>query len=179
MENVKVVNTAKKYEGMEETIVPILFELLRERLALDEEMYEKTEKLEAEFEAKKDPNSISHLDLKPIWKEYNDRLTALIDGRVSEELKSRTRACALGDPDYYYMNGEFAAEFTMRRADTATIVTTFKEISNRIPDCNRNADGIGKHKFSMRLVDGKWILDNVFDWRFERWRKTAAGFTVL
>lgn len=179
MENVKVVNTAKKYEGMEDVIVPILFAILRERLALDEEMYAKTEKLEAEFEAKKDPNRISHFDLKPIWKEYNERLAELMDGRISDELKSRTRACALGDPDYYYMNGEFVAEFTMRRADMATIVTTFKEISGRIPEENKNANGFGGHKFVMRLVDDKWILDNVFDWRFERWRKTAAGFTVL
>lgn len=179
MENVKLVNTSKKYEGMEDVIVPVLFALLRERLALDEEMYEKTETLEAEFEAKKDPDRISHFDLNPIWKEYNERIAELIDGRVSDELKSRTRACVLGDPDFYYMNGEFQAEFTMRRADMATIVTAFKEISRRIPEENKNADGFGRHKFVMRLVDDKWILDNVFNWRFERWIKTAAGFTVF
>lgn len=180
MENVELVNTAKKYESMAETIVSVLFKLLRDRVALDEDMYIKYDELEKEFEATRDPDSISHLDLKPIWKEYNERLTELIDGRVSEDLKNRTHVRGLYhiSEDYYYINGEFKAEFTMRRADMATIITTFKEISTHIPECNRNPDDIGRTKFVMRLVDGAWILDNVFEWRFERWRKTAAGFSI-
>lgn len=45
MENVELANTSEKFAPMAETMVPVLFRLLRDRVALDEDIWAKDEEI--------------------------------------------------------------------------------------------------------------------------------------
>lgn len=166
MENVELASTAKKYEKMADVLVPMLFGLLRERLALDEDIWAK----EAEIRKENAANGAGELASSPkrnaLWDEYKTRYSELIEGRLSEELLNKSHAAVIGPKSvYFYINGKFKAKFTMRRENMATIITEFEN------------DDIDKHKFVMRLIDGKWLLDAVYVWKFESWR--ASDFSAF
>lgn len=163
MENVELLNTAEKYAPMAETIVPVLFQLLRDRVALDEEMWAKREELGKQNIANGLREHARTPERAALWKEYNKRYFEFMEGRVSEKLLNKSSAnCMSSQSDYFYINGEFQAEFTMRRSNMAAIIISFKD------------DDIGKHKFVMRFIDDKWLLDSVYQWKFGSWR--SVGF---
>lgn len=151
MENVELVNTTEKYAPMAETIVPVLFELLRDRVALDEDIWAKNEEIGKQNIANGLREHASTPEKKALWEEYHKRLFELIEGRVSEKLLKKSGAnCMKNRSDYFYINGEFQAEFTMRQSNMAAIITSFKTYH------------IEKQKFVMRFIDNKWLLDSVY-----------------
>lgn len=159
MENVELVNTSEKYAPMAETIVPVLFQLLRDRVALDEDIWAKDEEIGKQNIANGLREHAPTPEKKALWEEYHKRFFELIEGRVSEKLLKKSGAnCMKNRSDYFYINGEFQAEFTMRQYNMATIIISFKTYH------------IEKHKFVMRLIDDKWLLDSVYHvWHTGSW----------
>lgn len=164
MENIELVNTAEKYAPMAEIIVPVLFQLLCDRVALDEDIWANNEELCKQNIANGLREHASTPEKKALWKEYNKRYFELIKERVSEKLLNKSGAnCMSSESDYFYINGEFQAEFTMRQSNMATIIISFKTYH------------IEKHKFVMRFIDDKWLLDSIYHaGHTQSWR--SVGF---
>lgn len=151
MENVELVNTSEKYAPMAETIVPVLFRLLRDRVALDEDIWAKNLEVRKQNIANGLHEHAASPEDKALWQEYHKRFFELIEGRVSEKLLKKSGANNMSSRShYFYINGEFQAEFTMRQSNMATIIISFKTYH------------IEKQKFVMRFIDDKWLLDSVY-----------------
>lgn len=84
--------------------------------------------------------------------ECRTRFEFIIDGRVSEKLRSCGNANSFGHPSkYFYLNsGAFSAEFTMQKEDVASVITHY----------NRSIDM--KDKFVLRLIDDIWLIDEKY-----------------
>ncbi len=150
--NITLKSTPKKYEKMWEELLPPLFELLKELDALEQEIFQRDSAMDKEKPALKIPPNQIHPKWKELMKEYRTRFQGIIDGRVSEKLMSRGYANSFGNPSkYFYLNSEeFAAEFTMRKADMASVITHYKKSLDM------------KHKFVLRLIDGRWLVDEKY-----------------
>lgn len=145
-------STPEKYKKMLDELVPPLFELLKAIDILEDEIFKRNSKLEQEkIVLKISPNQV-HPKWFELTAEYKKRFKNLIDGKVSEKLIARGYANSFGKPsEYFYLNsGEFSAEFTMRKPDVASVVTYFKHGLDM------------KHKFVLRLVNGKWLIDEKY-----------------
>ncbi len=145
-------STPEKYEKMTEELVPPLFELLRELDSLEQEIFVRNREMDNEKPILKIPSHQIHPKWHELLSEYRTRFLCIIDKRVSEKLKSRGYANSFGHPTrYFYMtSGAFSAEFTMRKEDMANIVIYFKKSLDM------------KHKFVLRLIDGKWLIDEKY-----------------
>lgn len=127
-------------------------ELLQKLTFLEEEIYERNKGLDAEKGLLKIPSHQIHPKWKELMDEYHQRYLAFLDGCVSEKLLSKGARNSYGHPsEYSYLQGEnFSVWFTMRKGDLATVIPYYGEALEM------------KHKFVLRLIDGKWLIDEKF-----------------
>ncbi len=147
-----ICKASAKYAPMTNEICEPLFELLRNRNALEKEIFERNEQLNIEREKV----GISKNIVAPGWdeliKEYRKRMYELLKDNCTEKLLSRGYAIFFGKPqEFGYIDDECTAEFKMRYADKASIETHYTKVTVK-----------QKHKFVMRLVDGKWLIDELY-----------------
>ena len=118
----------------------------------EEEIYERNKELDAEKRLLKIPSHQIHPEWNELMDEYHQRYLALLDGCVSEKLLSKGARNSYGHPsEYSYLRGEnFSVWFTMRKRDLATVILYYEEALEM------------KHKFVLRLIDGKWLIDEKF-----------------
>ncbi len=148
-------STPAKYEKMMEELVPPLFELLKELDSLEQEIFVRNCEMDKEKPALKIPSHLVHPKWNELISEYRTRFGVIIDKRVSEKLRSRGYANSFGNPSRYsYLkSGAFSAEFTMRKEDMASIVIHYQSSNNSVDK---------KHKFVLRLIDDKWLIDEKY-----------------
>lgn len=149
---ITIKSTPAKYEKMMEELVPPLFKLLKELDSLEREIYVRNCALDKEKLTLNIPANQIHPKWKELMGEYRTRYGVMIQGKVSEKLRSRGYANSYGDPSkYFYLDSEvFSAEFTMRKEDMASIITHYKKSIDR------------KDKFVLRLIDGIWLIDEKY-----------------
>ena len=145
-------NTPEKYKKMAEKLLPPFLELLQKLSLLEEEIYERNKELDAEKMVLKIPSHQIHPKWRDLMDEYHQRYLALIEDHVSEKCFSKGPRNSYGHPsEYAYLKGEdFSVQFTMRKEDRATVILQFEEALAM------------KHKFVLRLIDGKWLIDEKF-----------------
>ena len=145
-------STPEKYKKMVDELLPPLLELLQKLTFLEEEIYEYNKELDAEKRLLKIPSHQIHPEWKKLMDEYHQRYLALLDGCVSEKLLLKGARNSYGHPsEYSYLRGEnFSVWFTMRKRDLATVILYYEEALEM------------KHKFVLRLIDGKWLIDEKF-----------------
>lgn len=146
-----ICEAAEKYRHFQDEVCGTLFELLRELAALEKEIFDR----DRAYTEQKLKNGIAPNQIYPEWhdlmNEYRTRSREIAEPRCTEKLLSCGLAGSFGSPQKYgYLDEECTVNFKMRAADKATVETHYKH-------------GIDhKHKFSLVLVDGNWLLDAVF-----------------
>lgn len=145
-------STPEKYKKMVDELLPPLLELLQKLTFLEEEIYERNKELDAEKRLLKIPSHQIHPEWKELMDEYHQRYLVLLYGCVSEKLLSKEARNSYGHPsEYSYLRGEnFSVWFTMRKGDLATVILYYEEALEM------------KHKCVLRLIDGKWLIDEKF-----------------
>ena len=145
-------STPEKYKKMVDELLPPLLELLQKLTLLEEEIYERNKELDAEKRLLKIPSHQIHPKWNELMDEYHQRYLALIEDHVSEKCFSKGPRNSYGHPsEYAYLKGEdFSVQFTMRKEDSATVILYYEEALEM------------KHKFVLRLIDGKWLIDEKF-----------------
>lgn len=145
-------STPEKYKKMVDELLPPLLELLQKLTFLEEEIYERNKELDAEKRLLKIPSHQIHPEWKELMDEHHQRYLALIEDHVSEKCFSKGSRNSYGHPsEYSYLKGEdFFVQFTMRKGDLATVILYYEEALEM------------KHKFVLRLIDGKWLIDEKF-----------------
>lgn len=149
--NLTLKNTFKKYDIMAEILIPPLFELLKALDNLEKEIFERNHTMNLEKPSLNIPSHQVHPNWRALMREYEERFKAILEGKVTEKLLSRGYATQYSKPsEYAYLNETFSIDFTMRKADMATIVIHYQEALEM------------KHKFVLRLIDGKWLVDEKY-----------------
>ena len=150
--NLTLKNTFKKYETMVEVLMPQLFELLTALDALEKEIFERDHALTLEKPSLNLPSHQVHPNWHALMREYEERFKAILEDKVTEKLLSRDHATQYSQPsEYAYLNDEASRiDFTMRKADMATIVIHYQQALEM------------KHKFILRLIDDKWLVDEKY-----------------
>lgn len=145
-------STPEKYKKMVDELLPPLLELLQKLTLLEEEIYERNKELDAEKIVLKIPSHQLHPKWNELMDEYHQRYLALIEDHVSEKCFSKGPRNSYGHPsEYSYLRGEnFSVWFTMRKGDLATVILYYEEALEM------------KHKFVLRLIDGKWLIDDKY-----------------
>ena len=146
------LNTSPKYEKKADKILKPLLDLLKKLTLLEEEIFERDEALEVEKKELNIPEHQVHPKWEDLIKEYYDRYTKLIDGRVSTKLLSKDYAASYGySSEYSYAKGDdFKIEFKMKRSNIATVIIEYISATEM------------KHKFVLRLIDNKWLIDEKY-----------------
>lgn len=154
----EIINEAsEKLRDKQEELCGFLFDLLRKINTLEKEVYERSEVLKA----KKAELGISKNQVGPgekeLWAEYKERLGEILNPCCTEKLLKLRYGSSFGSPQKYgYIEGgDCKAHFIMKTAKRAVVETHYKHGV----DC--------KHKFVLRDIDGKWLLDEVY-YGFER-----------
>ncbi|MDE6030313.1 MAG: hypothetical protein K2G32_01665 [Oscillospiraceae bacterium] len=145
---INIVKTPKKYESMPDEIVRELLGLLEEILPVQERAVLRFQRLEQK-RLTVNEKSAAHTE---IFDKCKEEYAAVIAGRCTEKEMQWKHPGSIGTtPEYAYIKGEYTVDFTMKKADTATVITHFQE-----------RDRGHKHKFVLKLVDGKWLVDEVY-----------------
>lgn len=150
----EIINQAsEKFKDKQEEICGILFPLLRRVAVLEKEIYERKQKLREEnAKLGYTINQVGPGE-KELWTEYKERMGEIAkSGCCTEKLINKGYAGSIADPQKYgYIDSEDCkADFIMKTAKRATVITHFKHAVD------------SKHKFVLRDVDGKWLLDEVY-----------------
>ena len=145
---INIINTPKKYEDKAEEIVSMLFGLLGEILLIQERAVLRFQRMEQKqltvMEQEKNTSEI----MEKCKAEYAE----VIRGKCTEKEMSLIHPAHIGmTAEYAYIKGEYTVDFTMKKADTAVVITHYKE-----KDLDK------KHKFVLRLALGKWLVDEVY-----------------
>ncbi|GEM_PF-4053519 len=153
---INFVNTPKKYEDKADEIVSELFELLEELLLVQERAALRLQRLKQKQLTLKE-KSERHTE---IFEKCTEEYAEVIRGRCTEkEMAFKHPSCIGETAAYAYIKGLYTVDFTMKKADTAIVITHFrKDALNK------------KHKFVLKSVDGKWLVDEVYS-GFEGERK--------
>lgn len=154
--DINFVKTPKKYERYAAEVTGALFGLLGELLTVQERAalrYQRLEQKRLTLKEKSDKNT-------EIFDKCKEEYAEVIAGRCTEKEMQWKHPGSLGQiPEYAYLKGEYSVDITMKAPGEATVVTHFK-----VNERGR------KHKFVMKLVDGKWLVDAVYS-GFEDERK--------
>ena len=147
----EIINEAsEKFRDKQEEICGILFPLLQRINVLEKEIYERCEELRAKKEELGIPKNQLAPGEKELKAEYRERLGEIVKPCCTEKLLSKGIGTSFGNPQKYgYIDGECKAHFIMKTVARAVIETHYKH-------------GVdSKHKFVLKSVDGKWLLDEV------------------
>ena len=147
-----VCKASAKYAPLMNEVCEPLFELLKQQSALEKEMFGRDKQLDIEKEKAGIPSYQTAPGWNELMAEYSERLRALLEKYCTENQLSRGFGISYGEPqEFGYVNGECLAEFKMRNADKAIV------------EFHYEMGGLKeKHKFVMRLVDGKWLVDGLY-----------------
>lgn len=148
----KIINEAnEKFKDKQEELCGILFTLLRGINAIEKETYERSQELKAKkAELGFTVNQVGPGE-KELWAEYKDRLGKIIKPVCTEKLIGKRYGGSYRSPQKYgYIDGECTVNFIMKTAKRAVVETHFKHGTDH------------KHKFVIRDIDGKWLLDEIF-----------------
>lgn len=153
--------SVEKFKDKQDEICGFLFGLLREINALEKEIYERSE----ELKSKKEELGIPKHQVAPgedeLWDEYEQRLGEIVKPVCTEKLIKKRYGGSFGNPQKYaYIDGECTAKFIMKNAKRAMVETHFSQ------------GGFKMHKFVIKEVDGKWLVDEVcygFESNPEKW----------
>lgn len=147
-----LINDANdKFKEKQAKICDCLFSLLQQLNALENEIAARDDAL-----ASKRPElGLALNQIVPgqlaLWDEYRQRLGDIVKPACTEKLVGRGYGGSFGTPAKYgYLDGVCTVNFFMNSAKRAVVETHFVQ-------------GIGqKHKFVMRDMDGKWLIDAVY-----------------
>lgn len=141
----------EKFKDIQDEICGFLFDLLRKINEIEKDVFDKSE----ELKRKKAELGIPKHQVGPgeneLWDEYGQRLGEIVKPACTEKLLKRRYACSFGKPQKYgYIDGECTARFIMKTAKRAVVQTDFMHGTPQ------------SHKFVIRDVDGKWLVDEVY-----------------
>ena len=146
--DINIIKTPKKYEGKAEEVVRELLGLLEDILPVQERAALRCRRLEQKNLPYNKERSVR---LNEIFDKCEQEYAEVIAGRCTEkEMALKHPSCIGQTAAYAYIKGEYTVDFTMSKADTATVITHYRE------------DFDMKHKFVLKLVDGKWLIDAVY-----------------
>ena len=153
---INIINTPKKYEDNAEEAVSTLFKLLNEILPIQERAVLRFQRMEQKQLALAEKSASTSDIMEKCKAEYAE----VIRGKCTEKEMSHIHPSHIGmTAEYAYIKGEYTIDFTMKKADTAVVITHFSN------------GGLGKkHKFVLKLVEEKWLVDEVYS-GFEDQRK--------
>lgn len=150
----EIINQAsEKFKDKQEEICGLLFPFLRRVTVLEKEIYERSQELREQKAKLGYPPSQVGPGEKELRAEYKERLGEIVKaGFCTEKLLSKGYGSSLANPQKYgYIDsGNCKAEFIMKTAKRATVITHYE------------AGVDSMHKFVVRDVDGKWLLDEVY-----------------
>ena len=146
-----ICEASEKFKPFQDDVCGMLFEMLRELAELEKDIFER----DRAYNEQKLQNGIPKNQIYPEWKdlmdEYRMKYKGIVERRCTEKLLKRGYAGSFGSPQKYgYIDGECMANFKMRAFDKATVETHYKRSLEH------------KQKFSLVLIDGKWLLDAVY-----------------
>ena len=153
---INIINTPKKYEDNAEEVVSTLFKLLNEILPIQKRAVLRFQRMEQK--------QLTVMEKEKNTSEIMDKCKAeyaeVIRGKCTEKEMSLIHPAHIGmTAEYAYIKGEYTIDFTMKKADTAVMITHFSK------------GELGKkHKFVLKLVEEKWLVDEVYS-GFEDQRK--------
>lgn len=142
---------SEKFRDKQDEICGLLFDLLRKIDEIEKDVFNKSE----ELKRKKAELGIPKHQVGPgeeeLWDEYGQRLGEVAKPAFTEKLIKRRYGGSYGKPSKYnYIGGECTATFIMKTAKRAVVQTDFMHGTPQ------------SHKFVIRDVDGKWLVDEVY-----------------
>ncbi len=148
----EIINEAsEKFRDKQDEICGLLFDLLRKIDEIEKDVFNKSE----ELKRKKAELGIPKHQVGPgeeeLWDEYGQRLGEVVKPACTEKLIKRRCGGSYGKPSKNnYIGGECTATFIMKTAKRAVVQTDFMHGTPQ------------SHKFVIRDVDGKWLVDEVY-----------------
>lgn len=148
----KIINEAnEKFKDMQEEICNMLFTLLRKINVVEKEIYERSIELKQKKEAMGIPKSQIGPGEKELFGELKKRLGEIIKPCCTDKLLKRGYGGSFGNPQKYsYIDGECTVKFIMKTSKRAVVETYY------------HAGIDQKHKFVIKYVDDKWLIDEVY-----------------
>lgn len=148
----EIINEAsEKFKDKQAEICGFLFDLLKRINTLEKEIFERSEELKrkkAELGIPK--HQVGHGE-NELWDEYEQRLGEVVKPVCTEKLIGKRYGGSYGNPSKYgYIDVECTARFIMKTAKRAVVQTDFMHGTPQ------------SHKFVIRDVDGKWLIDEVY-----------------
>ncbi len=154
--DIHFVNTPKKYEDRADEIVSELLALLKDILPVQERAALRFQRLKLKSVPYNEKSTLEDEIFDKCSREY----AAVIAGRCTEKEMAFKHPSYIGETaEYAYIKSDYTVDFTMKKPDTAVVITHFHE---------GNFDK--KHKFLLKFVDEKWLVDEVYS-GFENERK--------
>jgi len=148
----KIMNEAnEKFRDKQNEVCGFLLDLLRQINTLESEIVIRDDALAS----KKPELGLAMNQIAPgqieLWTEYEQRLGEIVKPACTEKLLGKGYGRVFGTPvKYGYIDGECTVNFMMKTAKRAVVETHYREGI----DC--------RHKFVIRDVDGKWLVDEVY-----------------
>lgn len=148
----EIINEAsEKFKDKQDEICGHLFDLLRRINEIEKDIFDRDEAIVRKKPELGIPRNQIAPGQKELWAEYKERLGAVVTPVCTEKLLAKRYGGSFGSPQKYgYIDGECTVNFIMKTAKRAVVETHFKHGTNQ------------KHKFVIRDVDGKWLLDEVY-----------------
>lgn len=146
-----ICEASEKYKPFQDDVCGMLLGMLQELAELEKDIFER----DKAYNVQKLKNGLEPHQMYPEWhdliKEYRMRYKGIVEPRCTEKLLKRRYANSFGSPQKYgYLNEECTVCFKMRTYNRATVETHYKRSLEH------------KQKFSLVLVEGKWLLDAVY-----------------
>lgn len=144
----EIINQAsEKFKGFQDEICGTLFDLLRQITTLENEIYERHEAIMGKIRGSHEATP----EWMMLWSEYKKRLGDILKPACSEKLlKKGYGASFQSSTKYGYIDGDCKVYFIMKTAKKAVIETHVQ------------GAGMVNHKFVLKDIDGKWIVDEVY-----------------
>lgn len=148
----ELINEAiEKFKDRQSEICEPLFELLRKINEIEKDIFDRDEAITRKKPELGIPRNQIAPGQKELWAEYKERLGEAVKPVCTEKLLEKRYGGSFGSPQKYgYIDGECRVNFIMKSAKKAVVETHFKHGTDH------------KHKFVIREVDGKWLLDEVY-----------------
>ncbi len=166
----EIINEAsEKFREKQDEICGVLLDLLGKINALEREVFGRSEELVRQKLAAGIPKHQVGPGEEELWDEYKERLSGIVEPACTAKLLKRGYGGSYGNPAKYgYIDGEVrnasgsedacvpdkpsAAEihFIMKTAKKAVVEAHYERGIKQI------------HKFVLRDMDGKWLVDEVY-----------------
>ena len=149
----EIINEANdKFKGMQDEICGFLFDFLRRINELEESTFKRSEELRKNKKKLGVPDHIVGPGENELWDEFKQKLREIIPPHITDKFRQRgLGGGSFGDPARYsYIDGECTANFIMKTAARAVVITHYHEGLDMMD------------KFVIKNVEGKWLVDAVY-----------------